>query len=300
MTNNRLMGFAAEIMKTLTVLLGVYIAYCLFLFVMQRQILFPRSMIDTASFPASPNRGFETIWLDLPFGRVETRYLPAPAAAEGGPAPLVIFAHGNAELIDFWPEELLTFTALGMGLLLVEYPGYGRSEGTPSQRSITRTFAAAYDRLAERPEVDAGRIVLFGRSLGGGAVCALAGMRPSAALILMSSFTTTRAFAPQYLAPPFLIRDPFDNLAAVSAYQQPVLVLHGKTDEVIPFRHGLRLAESAHRGTLIAYPCGHNDFPPGWFTFATDVKHFLEKANVLPSRRAGSEGMMDASGEGGR
>lgn len=271
-------------MKTLAVVLGVYVAYCLFLFVVQRQILFPRNMIDAGAFPASPTRGFETIWLDLPFGRVESRFLPPVRPSGGGGAPLVIFAHGNAELIDFWPPELLTFHELGAGLLLVEYPGYGRSEGSPSQESITRTFVAAYDRLAARPQVDASRIVLLGRSLGGGAVCALAEERPSAALILMSCFTSTRAFAPRYLAPPFLIRDPFDNRATVAAYDRPVLVLHGKYDEVIPFRHGLELAEAAADGRMVAYDCGHNDFPPGWFTFSTDVRRFLEEAGVLPSQ----------------
>jgi fermentation-respiration switch protein FrsA (DUF1100 family) len=291
---------SARFMKTLTVIIGVYIAYCLFLFVVQRQILFPRNMIDTASFPASPTRGFETIWLELPFGRVESRYLPPPDPAGGGSAPLVIFAHGNAELIDFWPVELLTFHGLGMGLLLVEYPGYGRSQGTPSERTVVQTFVEAYDRLAERPEVDAARIVLFGRSLGGGAVCALAGVRPSAALILMSCFTRTRAFAPRYLAPPFLIRDPFDNLSAVSTYERPVLVLHGKTDEVIPFRHGLQLASTAPYGTLIAYDCGHNDFPPGWFTFPGDVKHFLEKAGILPAAKEPSTRSTDSSRKGRR
>ena len=81
---------------------------------------------------------------------------------------MVIFAHGNGELIDYWPDELKKFNDFGLGVLLVEYPGYGRSDGTPTQKSISEAFEAAYDMLVSRPDVDAERIILFGRSVGGG------------------------------------------------------------------------------------------------------------------------------------
>ncbi len=193
----------------------------------------------------------------------------------------MIFAHGNGELIDFWLQELQTFNRLGMGALLVEYPGYGRSEGLPSQSSIEETFAAAYDVLAARKDVDASRIVLFGRSLGGGAVCALAAQRPSAALILMSTFTGVRHFAKRFLVPPFLVRDPFDNLAVVKNYPGPVLVIHGRHDEVIPFSHGTTLYKSVQKGEMIAYNAGHNDCPPDWNVFWHDVASFLRENRII-------------------
>ena len=259
----------------------IYLCYCGLLFVLQRQMIYPRYMVETPPGGQGAAAGLETIWLETDFGRVETWYLPPAANRRSHPHPAVIFAHGNAELIDHWPGELRAFAALGMGVLLVEYPGYGRSQGTPSQASITRTFVKAYDTLAARPDVDARRIILFGRSLGGGAVCALARERPSAALILMSAFTGTRAFAPRYLVPGFLIRDPFDNLSVVSAYAGPVLVIHGKRDGVIPHRHGAALAEAAKRGRLLTYECGHNDFPPGWFGFDGTIQRFLAGAGIL-------------------
>jgi len=184
-------------------------------------------------------------------------------------------------LIDFWPEALKRFPAMGVGLLLVEYPGYGRSAGSPSQESISETFTRAYDTLAARPDVDPTRIAFFGRSLGGGAVCDLAAKRPAAALILMSSFTSVRSFAIRYLAPSFLIRDPFDNLAVVRDYGGPVLVIHGRFDEVIPFGHGNALHAAARNGKMIAYDAGHNDCPPDWEVFWQDVEGFLRDAKVL-------------------
>jgi fermentation-respiration switch protein FrsA (DUF1100 family) len=258
----------------------IYAAYCLLLFLAQRQVIFPRYMIPSPEPPALKATRIEPWWLETSFGKVEAWYLP-PVAAQR-PAPAVIFGHGNGELIDYWPNELARFSEMGIGLLLVEYPGYGRSAGSPSQESISETFSRAYDKLAARPDVDPARIVFFGRSLGGGAVCDLAAKRPAAALILMSCFTSVRSFAIRYLAPSFLIRDPFDNLAVVRDYSGPVLVIHGRSDEIIPFGHGKALHEAARNGKMIAYDAGHNDCPPDWAVFWRDVGDFL-KANGIRS-----------------
>lgn len=261
--------------------LCIYIAYCGLLFLLQRRLMFPRGMIPapTSSGPRMP--GLEKIWLNIESGRVEAWYVPPAAGASAGPAPAVIFGHGNGELIDFWPEELSGFTRLGLALLLVEYPGYGRSAGSPSQKSITETFVSAYDVLSSRPDVDPSRIVLFGRSLGGGAVCALAAARPSAALILMSAFTSARSFAKRYLAPSFLVRDPFDNLAVIKNYTKPVLILHGRSDTVIPFSHGIELYKAAKHGKLIPYEAGHNDCPPDWKVFWQQIRSFLHGIKII-------------------
>jgi fermentation-respiration switch protein FrsA (DUF1100 family) len=194
---------------------------------------------------------------------------------------VVIFAHGNAELIDFWPETLKKFTLLGVGMLLVEYPGYGRSQGTPSQGSITEALVGAYDTLAERKDVDSSRIVLFGRSLGGGAICALAAQRPAAALILLSTFVSIQSFARNFFVPGFLVRDPFDNLAVVSSYSGPVLIMHGRNDDIIPYNHGKALYGAALNGQMITYECQHNDCPPSWEVFWQDVQSFLLDAGIL-------------------
>jgi len=261
--------------------LGIYIAYCGLLFLLQRQIMFPRSMIPQPVPSDYKIPGLEKIWLETAAGNVELWLLPPVSGSAAGPAPALIFGHGNGELIDFWPEELKGFTRLGIAVLLVEYPGYGRSAGSPSQQSITGAFVAAYDELASRKEIDASRIVLFGRSLGGGAVCALSLQRPSAALIVMSTFTSARSFAKRYLAPPFLVKDPFDNLSAVKKFRRPILILHGKHDTVIPFSHGTALHKAAGRGKLIAYEAGHNDCPPDWKVFWQDIEGFLRDNGII-------------------
>jgi uncharacterized protein len=263
-------------------LLVLYVVYCGLLFIFQRQVLFPRGMIPTpAQSPLPGIPGLEKLWLTTRFGRVEAWFLPPLNGLGQTKSPAVIFGHGNGELIDYWPEALSPFTRLGMAVLLVEYPGYGRSEGSPSQESVLETFIAAYDNLASRKEIDPSRIVLFGRSLGGGAVAALSERRPSAALILMSTFTGTRSMVKRFLLPPFLARDPFDNLSAVRDYSGPVLIIHGKRDSIIPFSHGDALARAAGDATLISCDADHNDCPPNWEVFWRDVEGFLRAKEIL-------------------
>ncbi|MBI9083575.1 MAG: alpha/beta hydrolase [Desulfobacterales bacterium] len=280
MARMRTLGMPS-VMKVSAAVLAVYLAYAALLYLMQRQMLYPRHMAETRQGAPLQQDGFERIWIESADARCEA-WLFMPSSPEGAsPVPAVILAHGNAETIDFLPEEFDGFVRMGMALLLVEYPGYGRSGGSPSQRRITDIFLAAYDRLAVRPDIDAGRIVLAGRSLGGGVACRLAAARPSAALVLISAFTSARSFAPRYLLPGFLVKDPFDNLAVVGRYTRPVLVIHGRHDPVIPFVHGEDLARSAPHGRLVAYDCGHNDCPPDPQAFWRDIQDFFSLAGIL-------------------
>ncbi len=267
--------------KIAGLILILYVFYSGFLFLVQRKIMFPSYMIDIPPESEVTVPGMEKIWVKTGRGTIESWYLPPVTKPGALPHPAVIFAHGNGELIDFWPVELKRFTRLGIGVLLVEYPGYGRSKGTPSQSSITETFVIAYDMLTARADVDASKIILVGRSLGGGAVCALAAKRPAAVLILMSTFTSARSFATKYLIPGFLVRDPFDNLSVVRSFYGPVLIMHGKRDEVIPYKHGLALYRAARDGKMITYDSGHNDSPPDWDIFFREVESFLKDAGIL-------------------
>ncbi|HUV50359.1 MAG TPA: alpha/beta hydrolase [Anaerolineae bacterium] len=265
--------------KILLWLFFIYVAYCCLLLLMQRQILFPRHQIVMASSDAEYSiPGMEKIWIDTAGGKIETWFLPPET---NRPSPAVIFAHGNAEIIDMWPETLKGFTRLGIGVLLVEYPGYGRSEGSPSQRSISKTFVAAYDMLIKRKDVDSSKIILFGHSIGGGAVCTLAEQRPSAMLILKSTFISIKSMASKYFVPGFIAPDPFDNLSVVGSYNGPVLIIHGKKDELIPYKHGLTLYKAAKQGTLLTYDCAHNDCPPDWDKFFQDIEPILHQAGCL-------------------
>jgi uncharacterized protein len=246
------------------------------LFLAQRSLLFPAPVV--AGAPARPVDA-EQVWLATAAGRVEAWFLP-PRAPTGAPSPLLLFTHGNGELIDFWPAAFDEPRRWGAAVLLLEYPGYGRSPGQPSETTITQAVLAAYDWARARPDIHPGRIVAYGRSVGGGAACQLAVRRPLAALVLESTFTSVRAFARGLGAPAFLVRDPFDNLAAVREYRGPLLLLHGSHDDIIAPRHSQALAAEAPQAELHLLPCGHNDCLREWPL----IHAFLQRHGLLPTQ----------------
>ena len=100
-------------------------------------------------------------------------------------------------------------------------------------------------------------------------------------MILMSTFTSAKSFARNFLVPSFLVRDPFDNLSVVKDYPGPLLIIHGKHDTIIPYSHGKALHAAAKRGEIITYNAGHNDCPPDWRVFWKDVEGFLRKKGII-------------------
>jgi uncharacterized protein len=258
---------------------GAYGAYLGTLYLLQRSLIYP-GRYDAVASSAPLAHQAELLEVATVYGRSEALFLPARA---GGSRPLLIFAHGNGEVIDYWTEALEGFRERGIGVLLVEYPGYGRSGGTPSEASIGAALTAAYDRIVTDPRVDRTRILGFGQSLGGGAICLLSRRRPLTALILESTFTSLDTFAAAYLAPVFLLRDHFNNLDAVRAFAGPVLVIHGRHDPVVPWQQGRQLAAAARHGTFRLYDCGHLCWQPQRLPFWNDATPFLRAAGILPA-----------------
>jgi hypothetical protein len=267
----------------LLVLFAVAAAYYALSWSLQRAILFPRYLPRCTKEPAPPP-GVEIVHVASPEGPVEGWFFPAPGASAASPRPAVICAHGNAEVIDRWVEEARRYQALGFHVLLPEYRGYGRSAGKPSEAAIGEDFARFFDGLAARPEVDRERIVFHGRSLGVAAVLGLAVARPPRALILQSGFTSVVDMARGYLVPRAMVRDPFDNLAALRATSAPVLVLHGERDTIVPPEHARALADAAGpRAKLVLMDCDHNDCPPAETldAFWDGIEVFLRSAGAL-------------------
>jgi dipeptidyl aminopeptidase/acylaminoacyl peptidase len=280
------------LLRSLCWAVALYLLYCGLLFLFQRRLMYPTHLIQPLELPSKMADKIEKLWLTTRQGKTETWYLAPVTGAGNEPAPAIIFAHGNAELMDGFPYEFDWLSEEGFALLFVEYPGYGRSQGRPTQQNIMETLLAAYDMLAKRSDINPEKIILFGRSLGGGTISTIANKRPSAGMILISTFTDTRAFAVDYLAPGFLIRDTYDTLSVLKAYRNPILIVHGKYDDVVPYSHAIKLAAAASQGTLITYVGGHNNCPPDYLQFRQDLLPFFRKLGMItkdPTPRVSKE-----------
>ena len=172
-----------------------------------------------------------------------------PPARPGAGAVLV--AHGNGGNISHRGQLAADLRrTLGAGVFLIEYPGYGKSEGTPSERGCYAAGDAGYRWLTDEAKIPPGRVVLMGESLGGGVAVDLATRHDHRALVLLCSFTSLPAAAKYHFPwlPTYtLMRARFDNLAKIGQCHRPVFLAHGTADEVVPFGHAEQLFSAANQ-----------------------------------------------------
>jgi pimeloyl-ACP methyl ester carboxylesterase len=179
----------------------------------------------------------------------------------------VLFCHGNGgnlshrgRVLTHWNKEI------GVGVLVFDYPGYGRSNGEPSEAGCYAAGDAAYDWLREIQHVPAERVILLGGSLGGGIATDLASRRPHRALVLVAAFTSFPDMAQvrfPWLPGRYLVRNRFDNLGKLADCRGPVFIAHSPQDDLIPYEQGERLFAAAHEPKRF-FPMPnyrHNDLP---------------------------------------
>ncbi len=242
--------------------IGIYVVWCGGLYLLQDRMLFPTDVAPAPKDPAPFSATAEVFELGIDGGgRVVAWFFPVDSAGAENPAPVVIFFHGNAEIIDQQADIVDHYHRLGISVLLPEYRGYGRSEGKPSQQAILSDNIRFVDRLLERDDVDSSRVVYHGRSLGGGFAADLATKRQPAALILQSTFASVISMARRYAAPGFLVKNPLRTDRVLASIDRPVLIFHGSRDDIIPVYHGRKLRDIGRKVTYVEYDCGHNDFP---------------------------------------
>jgi hypothetical protein len=221
----------------------------------------------------------ESIWIDTPDGaRVEAWYAPGAGRSAHNPGPAVMFFHGNSDFVDTRWNVVEFYRGLGISGVAVEYRGYGRSTGRPGQAAIVADALRFREWLAARPEVDSQRLILHGMSLGGGVACAVAAVHPPAALVLESTFTSMDAMARRLYLPAFLNRHHFPNDQTVASLDAPVLICHGRLDDLIPIEHARRMRAAARHGRLIESDRGHGQYETDWKGLA----QFLRDNELVP------------------
>jgi len=196
----------------------------------------------------------------------------------------LLFFHGNAGNITHRLENVAYLIQSGIQVFIFDYRGYGKSQGRPTEDGLYRDALAAYEYVVARPDVDAEKIVFFGRSLGGAVAVQLATQRPCDKLILESTFTSATDMAAILfpgLPVNMLVRSRFDSLGAIAALRMPLLIIHGTQDEVIPFELGQRLfaAANAPKYWYAIDGAGHNDtYAVGGRAYFTRIFQFIQTA----------------------
>ena len=254
------------------------------LFFKQDSMVFPRQYAGPAMKEGRLPRGIESIWINAGSEakpvRVEAWYLSASGSSPDQKRPALIYCHGNAELIDDNMGRAEEWSKRGFAVLVPEYRGYGRSGGEPSQAAITEDMLRFYDLLIARPEIDKSRIYIHGRSLGGGVAAQIAARRPTAGLILESTFTSVASFAWGVAGIPWIVKHPFRTDAALRDYKQPILIFHGVDDDIIPVSHGRALHKLIARSTYIETRGDHIHYPPDAKAFWRSIDEFIAGAGA--------------------
>jgi uncharacterized protein len=204
----------------------------------EKLIYFPSNDFDVS--PETLGVAFEPCRLIASDGiPLDAWFLPAPGRRAG--AQTVLMCHGNAGNISHRLDRALAMQKrLGVDVMLFDYRGFGRSEGSPSEEGTYRDALAAHGHLARERGVDPGRLLLLGESLGAAVALDLALKCPPAALVLEAPFTSIAAMA--RVVYPFLpaswVRTRYDNLARIHGLKAPLLIVHGMRDDTVPFAQG--------------------------------------------------------------
>ncbi|MBM3846603.1 MAG: alpha/beta hydrolase [Verrucomicrobia bacterium] len=239
-----------------------------------------------------PGRKLEDVFLTTSDGlKIHGWFLPADVSSCRKDQVICLF-HGNAGNLSSRGEMLATLLGTGANVFAIDYRGYGRSQGKPSEQGTYRDAEAAFDWLAARG-FEPSKIIVHGESLGGGVASHLASVRPVGGLILQSTFTSIPDIGADLF--PFLpVRwvgamrySTRDRMGKISV---PVMVMHSRHDEIIPYAHGERNFQAAREPKLFwELKAGHNTYlSEDEDNFVEGLKRYLERWHPCPPSDATS------------
>lgn len=179
------------------------------------------------------------------------------------PRANLLFLHGNGGNISHRLQKIRLFHDLGLSILIIDYRGYGRSEGSLNESGTYLDAETAWNFLTRNKRLAPENILIYGESLGGAIAAQLASQRDVGALIVESSFTSLRDMGKYHY--PFLpieaiIRIHYPTLDYLRKVTCPVLVIHSPADDIVPYQMGQRLFEAANSPkSFLKITGNHND-----------------------------------------
>lgn len=259
------------LVKSWSLLLGAlglaYLAACLFLYLRQtRMIFFPSTVIETT--PADFDMRYEEVWLPVEpqsqTERIHGWWIPA----RGPEAAVLLYLHGNGINIGANVEHASRFHQLNLSVLLIDYRGYGLSEGGfPNEQQVYQDAETAWKYLTQTRQIPPEQVFIYGHSLGGAIAVNLASQYPEAAgVIVQGSFTSIRQMIDQtasYSIFPtdLLLTQRFDSIGKVPSLQLPALYIHGLADDEVPavMSEALYAASPEPKQLYLVPDAGHNN-----------------------------------------
>lgn len=222
-------------------------------------VFFPSTGREAVVTPQSYGLRYESVSIRTADGEtLDAWWVPAENARG-----TVLFFHGNAGNISHRVDYLQMFHRLRFSTLIVDYRGYGKSSGTPSEAGTYRDAEAAWEHLRHARLAQPRDIVIAGESLGAAVATRLAADESPRAVLLFSTFTSVPDLGAQvywFLPVRLLSRFDYDNLANLKRIRAPVFIAHSRDDDIVPYAHGRRLFETAAEPkAFLEMRGGHND-----------------------------------------
>jgi fermentation-respiration switch protein FrsA (DUF1100 family) len=252
---------AARAMTTLTWLAGlaicVYVGLTAMLYFTQRSLMyFPDQAHVTPAQAGLPQA------TEVTLTTADGEHIIVWHAPPLGNKPVILYFHGNGGAVHYRVERFKKLLADGIGLVALDYRGYGGSTGSPSEAGLNADAEAAYAFAAARYAVP--QIVVWGESLGTGVAVVLAAKKPVGRVILEAPFTSAAAVGAQhywYMPVRLLMKDQFRSDERIGKVTAPLLILHGVHDQVVPYAMGERLFDLANKPKHIVrfLDGGHED-----------------------------------------
>lgn len=246
-------------------------------------VFFPQKVLDF--FPSDYGLDWKDVRLHTSDGQTLHGWYFSVAPEE----PVILFYHGNAGNISHRLDYIQRLTRMGINVFIFDYRGYGKSSGKPSEKGLYIDALCAYDYLVNDEKIKPENIILLGRSLGGAAAIETAMRRDARSLVVESGFLSVRHMARHMgifsLISPLLPAN-YDNLEKIKKISIPKLIIHGDSDEIIPFSMGEKLFEAAASPKYF-YPikgAGHNDtYVVGGTEYLDILKIFIGEGKIAKS-----------------